>query len=62
MTLDPKLLAAVDKAARRFGISRSAFAQEALRAALNKIAESKLEKRYRAGYAKHPVGKDEFAG
>ena len=34
MTLDAELVAAVDKAARRLGTSRSAFARDALRAAL----------------------------
>lgn len=62
ITLDPKLLAAADKAARRLGTTRSAFTRVALRAALKKISDGELERQFRAGYAKHPVKKREFGG
>lgn len=60
MTLDKDLVAAVDRAAERLGTTRSAFTREALRAALAKIRIQKLERKHREGYARKPVGKDEF--
>jgi metal-responsive CopG/Arc/MetJ family transcriptional regulator len=39
MTLDADLLAALDKVVRRLGTTRSAFAREALRAALARLHE-----------------------
>ena len=60
MTLDEKLVAAVDKVARRLGMSRSAFAREALRAALHVARIRELERRHREGYERKPVRKGEF--
>jgi predicted transcriptional regulator len=61
MTLDEDLVAAVDKAAKRLGTSRSALTREALRAALDNIRVRELERRQRAGYARKPVRKGEFS-
>jgi len=61
MTLDSKLVAAVDKAARRLGTSRSAFAREALRAALRRLHEESLEQKHREGYRRRPVRRGEFS-
>jgi metal-responsive CopG/Arc/MetJ family transcriptional regulator len=61
MTLDAELVAAVDKAARRLGTTRSAFARDALRAALRRIQERSLEDRHRQGYRRRPVKRGEFS-
>jgi metal-responsive CopG/Arc/MetJ family transcriptional regulator len=61
MTLDSELVAAVDKAARRLGTSRSAFAREALRAALRRLQERSREEKHREGYRRKPVKRGEFS-
>jgi CopG family transcriptional regulator / antitoxin EndoAI len=61
MTLDEALVVAVDKAAKRLRTSRSAFTRDALRMALARIHTRELERRHREGYAKKPVGKQEFS-
>jgi metal-responsive CopG/Arc/MetJ family transcriptional regulator len=60
MTLDEELVEAVDRAAKRLGTSRSAFAREALRRALARLKEEHLERKHRAGYERHPVKPEEF--
>ena len=60
MTLEEDLVAAVDKAAKRLGTTRSAFAREALREALDKIRLRQLERKHREGYARKPVRQGEF--
>jgi predicted transcriptional regulator len=60
MTLDEDLVAAVDKAAKRLGTSRSALTREALRAALARIRVLELERKHREGYTRKPVKKGEF--
>jgi predicted transcriptional regulator len=60
MTLDEGLVDAVDKAAKRIGTTRSAFAREALRAALGKVRVEEMERKQREGYRQKPVGKGEF--
>lgn len=62
MTLDPELVAAVDRAARQLGTSRSAFTREALRAALRRLQERALEQKHREGYRRRPVRRGEFSG
>ena len=61
MTLDEDLVDAVDKAAKRIGTTRSAFAREALRVALGKVQMKELERKHRDGYKRKPVGKGEFS-
>ena len=61
MTLDEALVVAVDKAAKRLRTTRSAFTRDALRMALVRIHTRELERRHREGYAKKPVGKQEFS-
>jgi metal-responsive CopG/Arc/MetJ family transcriptional regulator len=61
MTLEPELVAAVDKAARKLGTTRSAFARDALRAALRRVQERSLEDRQREGYRRRPVKRGEFS-
>ncbi len=60
MTLDKKLVTAVDKVAKRIGTTRSAFTRDALRSALGRIRVKELERKQRAGYRRKPVKKGEF--
>lgn len=60
MTLDEALVAKVDRAAKRLGTSRSAFARDALQRALEQLQELEMEKRHRDGYLRKPVKKGEF--
>jgi metal-responsive CopG/Arc/MetJ family transcriptional regulator len=60
MTLDERLVERVDRAVRKLGSSRSAFTREALRAALDALAEHELERKHRHGYAENPVRRGEF--
>ena len=60
MTLDEKLVKAVDRVSRKLGRTRSAFTREALRDALERIRGLELEKRDREGYLRNPVRPAEF--
>ncbi len=60
MTMDEKLLASVDEAAKKLKTTRSAFTRQALRDALDRLASSRLEQKHRRGYERHPVQKGEF--
>ena len=60
MTLDEDLVASVDKAAKRLGTSRSAFARQALKSALKDIRMRELEEKHREGYKRKPVKRGEF--
>jgi metal-responsive CopG/Arc/MetJ family transcriptional regulator len=60
MTLDEDLVEAVDRVAKRLRTSRSAFARDALRAALAMVKTRGLEQRHRDGYARSPVRRGEF--
>lgn len=62
MTLEPELVAAVDRAARRSGTTRSGFTRSALRQALDRLRDQELERRQRDGYARKPVRKGELDG
>jgi metal-responsive CopG/Arc/MetJ family transcriptional regulator len=61
MTLDEELVAAVDRAAKKLGTTRSAFTREALRTALERIRVEALERRHRDGHARYPVEPDELS-
>lgn len=61
MTLDESLVEAVDRAAKEIGTTRSAFARDALRAALESLKERELERRHRTGYERHPVEPGELS-
>jgi metal-responsive CopG/Arc/MetJ family transcriptional regulator len=60
MTLEEDLVVAVDKAAKKLGMTRSAFTREALRAALGTILIKQLERRHRDGYTRLPPKRGEF--
>ena len=61
ITLDEELAKAVDLAAHRLSQSRSAFARDALQAALEKLELQALEQQHREGYLRHPVNPGEFS-
>jgi metal-responsive CopG/Arc/MetJ family transcriptional regulator len=60
MTLEEDLVRAVDRAARKLRTTRSAFARQALRAALAHLRVADQEKRHRLGYERLPVEDGEF--
>jgi metal-responsive CopG/Arc/MetJ family transcriptional regulator len=60
MTLEPELVAEVDRLARRLGVTRSAFTRQALRAAIDRVRLEALERRHREGYRRQPVRRGEF--
>ena len=60
MTLDDDLVEEVDQAVRELHTTRSAFARNALRAALRRHHEGQLEEKHRRGYQAHPVTAEEF--
>lgn len=60
MTLEPELVARVDRAARRLKTTRSAFTRQALREALTRLAIEEREARHRRGYTAKPVKPGEF--
>ena len=61
MTLDEALVDEVDRAVQRLGTTRSAFARQALRAALARLQEQDLDRRHREGYRRKPVRRGEFS-
>lgn len=61
MTLDEELVKAVDRAVKRLRTTRSAFARQALRKALENLRIAELEQKHRRGYERRPAGKKEFA-
>ena len=62
MTLDQALVEAVDGAARRLGMTMSAFTHRALTDAVERMRLEALEERHRRGYERHPVRQGEFSG
>lgn len=61
MTLEPRLVKAVDRIAKLRGLSRSAFTREALAKAIEAETIRAMEERHRRGYIERPVRKGEFA-
>jgi metal-responsive CopG/Arc/MetJ family transcriptional regulator len=61
MTLDDALVQAIDKIVEQLGTTRSAFAREALRAAIARVQRQDMERQQRHGYAQKPVTLDEFS-
>lgn len=60
MTLDEDLVARIDRVARKLRTSRSGFARQALRQALERLAALDQERRHRKGYEARPVRRGEF--
>jgi metal-responsive CopG/Arc/MetJ family transcriptional regulator len=61
IAIEADLLEAVDKAARRMGTTRSAFACKALQEALRRLAVQDQQSRHREGYESYPVKQGEFS-
>jgi len=61
MTLDDELVNDVDKMVKQLHTSRSAFARDALRDALDKYKALQLEEKHRQGYRQQPVTGAEFS-
>ena len=60
VTFDETLVSAVDEAARKLNLSRSAFTRKALQTALKRIRDEGQEQKHRAGYVRKLVKKGEF--
>ena len=60
ITLDERLVARVDRAARKLGTTRSGFTRKALLDALSRLATFEKERRHRRGYEARPVRRGEF--
>ena len=60
MTLEPELVAQVDRVAQQLGLTRSAFTRRALHAAIERLRTEELERRHREGYRRKPVRRGEF--
>jgi metal-responsive CopG/Arc/MetJ family transcriptional regulator len=58
--LEEDLVVSVDRVIKKLGVTRSAFARDALRSALEKVRRTDLEQKHREGYARKPVQKGEF--
>lgn len=61
MTLDDKLVKAVDRVSKELRTSRSAFTRKALQDALIRYKVEQLELKHRHGYEQNPVVNDEFS-
>jgi metal-responsive CopG/Arc/MetJ family transcriptional regulator len=61
MTLDDALVQEVDQVVKQLGTTRSAFARDALRAALARVERQKMERKHREGYMRQPVQTGEFS-
>jgi metal-responsive CopG/Arc/MetJ family transcriptional regulator len=60
MTIDPRLLKAVDKLTRTRKTTRSALIRTALESELRRERMRELEEQHAAGYKRHPVAAGEF--
>jgi metal-responsive CopG/Arc/MetJ family transcriptional regulator len=61
MTLDEELVATVDRVVKKLKTTRSAFARQALRRAVEQVDIHFLETKHKKGYERHPVGRTEFS-
>ncbi len=62
ITLDETMLAQIDRVISELTLSRSAFTQQSLAAALREQEILAQERRHAAGYARYPVEPGEFDG
>ncbi len=61
MTLDDALVQEIDHVVKQLGTTRSAFARQALRAAIAQVRRQDMERKHRQGYARKPVTRGEFS-
>ncbi len=62
VTIEDAMLAQIDRLIRELALTRSAFIQQSLKAALQQQEELAQERRHAAGYARYPVEPGEFDG
>lgn len=55
MTLDDALVQEIDQVVKQLGTTRSAFARDALRAALAQVQRQAMERKHQEGYVRKPV-------
>jgi metal-responsive CopG/Arc/MetJ family transcriptional regulator len=55
MTFDDALVQEIDRVVKQLGTTRSAFARDALRAALARVRRQEMEQKHRQGYVRKPV-------
>lgn len=60
LTIDESLLAEIDRVIRELSLTRAAFIQQALEAALRQQAIFALERQQAQGYVRQPVEPGEF--
>ncbi len=60
MTLDDDLVELVDRVVEELKTTRSAFARNALREAVDRLNIRRLEEKHRNGYEAYPVNREEF--
>jgi metal-responsive CopG/Arc/MetJ family transcriptional regulator len=60
LTLDEDLVNQVDAMVQSLKTTRSAFARQALKAALARLEEEAMERKHREGYLRKPVRQSEF--
>ena len=60
MTLDDELVGDVDRVVSELRTTRSAFARNALAAAVRRYREALLQEKHRRGYEAHPATPEEF--
>ena len=60
LTIDETLLAKLDQVTSKLSLTRSAFIQQSLEAALQQQEIIAQERRHAEGYARHPVQPGEF--
>ena len=61
MTLDENLIKEVDQVVKQLRMNRSAFARQALRAAIDRHNQEQLELQHKEGYERRPVAPGEFS-
>jgi metal-responsive CopG/Arc/MetJ family transcriptional regulator len=61
MTLDDALVQEIDQVVKQLDTTRSAFARDALCAALAQVRYKAMEQKHREGYARKPVTPGEFS-
>jgi len=61
MTLDDRLVDAVDAMVKELHTTRSAFARKALRQAMENIRMKQMEEKHKTGYEQRPVEASEFS-
>ncbi|MBL8186474.1 MAG: CopG family transcriptional regulator [Acidobacteria bacterium] len=61
-TIDETLLAKLDQITSKLSVTRAAFIQQLLEAALQQQEVLAQERRHAEGYARHPVQPGEFDG